>query len=136
MHHQTAYELFAGECDIFQNRAVFVVFCGKGNTLGGDGFDPGIGNGDAVCIPSKIFNGITEPVKGLPDIRAPLFLVEGILKLLPDIGITQLFTGRKTQPAVKVVLVDTVKQLPPEFITKYFCRNKEAITGFFQFHFL
>ena len=51
------------------------------------GKNPAVGDGNPVCIASKIFDGVAKAVKGFLDIRAPVFLIEPVFPLVPGIGI-------------------------------------------------
>ena len=79
MHHEPADEFTAGKGDLLQGRIILVVFCQKGNGASTNRLYPGVGDGNAVCVTPQIFNGITETVKGLPDVRAPGGIVEPVL---------------------------------------------------------
>lgn len=74
----------------------------EGNhTMGGTGFsatgtegcvcirdrdDPAVRDSNLVGIASKIFDCITKPIECFFDIRAPVFLIEGVFKGIPAKG--------------------------------------------------
>lgn len=39
-----------------------------------DSLDASVGNGNAVCVTPEVIDGIVEAVKGLLDVRTPVFL--------------------------------------------------------------
>ena len=82
MHHQTADEFFVGKGNVFCS-AIFIVFCSKGNGAFVYLYNPGVCNGNAVCITPEIFNGIPESVKGFLDVRNLCFPIKGIAEFSP-----------------------------------------------------
>lgn len=46
-------------------------------------------------VTPQIFDGIAEAVEGLPDVKAPVFLIEAVFPLLKLGGIAQLIAGRR-----------------------------------------
>ena len=49
--------------------------------------DAAVGNGDLMCISSKIFDGIAKTVEGFFDIRTPVFSVKFVPECGPFIGV-------------------------------------------------
>lgn len=66
MHQEPAGKLHLCDCDILCLIGV-VIFCSKRNMSVYNRSDPGITNGNPVCISAEVINGIFKPVKGLFD---------------------------------------------------------------------
>ena len=93
------------------------------------GKDPAVGYGDLMGVASKILDGVAKAVKGLFDIRAPVFLIETVLEGLPVGGIFQRGTGGgKSKGAFFVKLVQQCQVFPFEFIPEDKDRDKK-VTG-------
>ncbi len=67
----------------------------KSDLLFIDREDTAVGYGNLMCISAEIFNGITKPVKGLFDVRAPILFVKAITETGPFIRILQFFAGSR-----------------------------------------
>ncbi len=129
MHHKSADKFLTGDGYGFCP-AGFVVLSGKSNGFIGNGLDPGVGNGDAVCISAKIFNGITKSVKGFFDIGTPVFSIKSIAETAPFIGVSKFHAGSGKQKFLFFKQpLQIEKKFPPEFTTKNFNRDKEIRTG-------
>ena len=88
-------------------------------------------------ITSKVFNGIAETVKGLFNIRAPVFFVKAIFPFFPVIGIPKIITGRrKNQGTVIIKSGKVCHKFTLEFIPKHFRADKKVIGGFADFSIL
>lgn len=110
---------------------------GKGNLILREVKDAAVGDGDPVGIAAQIFNGITEAVKGLLDVRTPVFFVKPVLPLIPGGGITQLFAGRgKNKVSVFVKGRELSHKFPLELIPENFNRDKKPAGGFADLMFL
>lgn len=59
------------------------------------GQNPAVGNSNPVGILSKVFQGIAKTVERLLDIRTPVLLIKGILKILPSAVRSQAGQGRR-----------------------------------------
>ena len=99
---------------------------------GGLGFrdfdDPAVRDSDLIRVPSQIFDGVSESVKGLFDKRTPVLLVERVPELIPVIGIPEVLAGsRKGKPALLMIRIKEVKILSTELIPKDMDRKKELL---------
>ena len=132
MHHQSADELPV--CDgNFLCTAIFVVLCTKSRTCLTDIKYPGICDGYAVGVPSKIFNGVAKAVKGLLDIRTPLLFVKGVAQLVPFIAVSQLFAGiGEMQSAGLIICLQVCEEFSAELGGEYLCRDKKMVSACFQ----
>lgn len=137
MHHQPADELLRGDTDRLYGRIVAVILGCESDSLFGNTLNPGVGNGDTVCVASQVFQGIAKAVKGLPDIGAPLYVVELVQELPETERVTQLLTGmwENKHPFLKSI-VQCRKKLSPELACQDFGREKEMFTAFFQLQIL
>lgn len=72
-----------------------------------------------MYITAKVIIGIAEPIEGLFCMWNPSFAVEGILKLLPLIRITQPGAGiGKQELPSRIKLMERVHEHPPELTAK------------------
>lgn len=131
MHQEAPYELFIGDgygASGFPRRP------GPGGKDGicfTNGQDPAVGDGDFMCILTKIFNGVAKSVEGLLDIGAPVHPVKPVFEILPSSGCPEVEKGfREREPAVIEKEDKERKEFPFEFITQDKDRNEEASGGF------
>ena len=81
-----------------------------------------------MCIPSKVFNGIAKSVKSLFYVRAPVFVIKVIFELLPFIGITEFFTGRRENDLSFLVHgIQQGKIFPFKLVPQYPNRNEKPV---------
>ena len=88
MHHKTADEFSTGNSD----HCLFIGFIISGmerNFVLSNRDDPGIGNGNAVCTASKIFNGISVAIEGFFDLSIPVNGIERIFECIPVVMIAE-----------------------------------------------
>ena len=91
----------------------------KGHPVIIDGNDTAVGDGDLMCIPAEIFNGIAEAVKSLLYVGAPVYIIEVVTKLVPMIRIPEAYTGRgKREFSILIELVQAGKELAFKFIAQ------------------
>lgn len=93
MHQKTPDELlvFQGDILVF---ASFVILCGESDMSFPHGEDTGVGDSNAVSIASQVFDGISETVKGLLDVGAPILPVKAVAEFIPGIEAAQSLAGR------------------------------------------
>lgn len=133
MHHQTADKFLIGKVDLPDNGVVLIILCRKCNRFRRDFLNPGIGDGNPVCISSEIFDGITKAIEGLPDIWTPCFVVEDFSEFTPGIRILKPFTGsRKSQLSSVEALIKQGKKLAAKFSSENASRNEEATAASFE----
>lgn len=89
MHHKTPDELQAGYSDFHGGGVIFVILCCKGDRILCNSLYPGIGDGDAVGIAPKVFNGVAKAVEGFPDIRTPGSMIEAVPESSPGNRVLQ-----------------------------------------------
>ena len=90
MHKQSADKLLRGQLYIDYTSGP-IVPCRKRDIILRYGLYPGIGNGYAIGISSKILNSIAKLVKRLLDVGAPVFLVETVPKFIPRERVPEIF---------------------------------------------
>ena len=101
---------------------------GKGGLLFIHRNNTAVGDGDLMCIPAEILDGIAKSVEGFFDVRAPVLFVKGIAEFRPFIRISELFTGSGTcQGAAFVKGIEACEKFPFEFIPQDFNPDKEAV---------
>lgn len=85
-------------------------------------------------VPSKVFDCVSEAVKGFLDVRAPVFFIKGIAEFIPFIRIPELFTGRrKHQLTAFIKGIQGSKVFPLEFIPEDLYGDEKMIFGFTDF---
>ena len=88
MHHKTTDKFNTGNSD----HCLFIGFIISGmerNFVLSNRDDPGIGDGDAVCIASKIFNGISVAIEGFFDLSIPVNGIKRIFECIPVVIIAE-----------------------------------------------
>ena len=101
---------------------------GKDGLFLRDGKDPAVGDGDLVGIAAKVFDGITESVKSLFDIRAPVLFVKAVPESIPFIGVAESFTGPgKGESSFPVQVFQHGKIFSPELIPEDMDREEELL---------
>jgi hypothetical protein len=48
-----------------------------------------------MSVPAKILDGISKAIKGLFNVRTPVFLIKAVTELLPVVGIPEFTAGRR-----------------------------------------
>lgn len=100
---------------------------GKDSPLSVNGKDPAVGDGNLMCIPSKVFDCVAKSVKCFFYVRAPVLLVKGVTEFCPVVRVTQLFTGsRKKQFFVFMKGIKGSEVFPFKLVTEYLDRDKKA----------
>ena len=83
------------------------------------GKDAAVGDGNLMGIPAEIFNRITEAVKSLLYVGAPVYIIEVVTKVLPMIRIPKAYAGRrKREFPILIELVQAGKEHAFEFIAE------------------
>ena len=82
MHQEAAGKLSMAESDLPFWIPGFPATCREGDFCFRNGKDPVVGDRNPVGIASQIFDGVTKPVEGLFDIRAPVFPVKIVVGCL------------------------------------------------------
>lgn len=91
---------------------------------------PAVGNGNPVCVASKILNGIAKSVKSLLDVWAPVFFIKSVFPLLKGPGILQMAAGgRENKRAVMIQPGKRSHIFPFELIPEDPDRDKEPAGG-------
>lgn len=104
--------------------------CGKRDLGFRDGEDTAVGNGDLMCVPAQIFDGVTEAIKGLLDVRAPVFTVKGIFKSLPSRKRYKVLGGiRNDDLAILPEGIQEGEVLPFELVPQDKDRDKKLSTA-------
>lgn len=126
MHHEAPDEFQAEKGHLNGGGTIPVVLRGKGDGILGDSLYPGIGDGDAVGIASKVLDGIAEAIEGLPDVRAPGGIVKGVPEHGPGGRILQgrAGSGERELPGT-VKGVQGGKELPLGLCGEHPGRDKE-----------
>ncbi len=93
MHQEPPDKLFMAERDLPFRIPRGLSPCREGNFCFRDGKDPAVGDCNPMCIPPQIFDGVTKTVKGLFDVRTPVFLIKMVFESFPFKGISQCFAG-------------------------------------------
>lgn len=92
-----------------------------------NGTDAGIGDGDAVGVTAKIFNGVAEAVKSLLDEGAPVLVVEIIDQGLPCRRIGQFAAGsRDMEIMAGIKFLEMVKEFAAELFREDLHRNEKG----------
>ena len=86
MHQEPPDKLFMAERDLPFRIPRGLSPCREGDFCFRDGKDPAVGDCNPMCIPPQIFDGVTKPVEGLFDVRAPVFPVKIVFKSFPFRG--------------------------------------------------
>ena len=89
MHQEPPDKLFMAERDLPFRIPRGLSPCREGDFCFRDGKDPAVGDCNPMCIPPQIFDGVTKTVKGLFDVRAPVFPVMAVFKFVPGAGLLQ-----------------------------------------------
>lgn len=117
MHEKAPDKFQMGKGDRTPWGTSFFAACGKSDQGICHRKNPAVGDGDFMGVASKILDGIAKAVKGLFDIRTPIFLIEIVLEGLPAGGIFQRGTGGgKIKGAFFVKPVQQGQVFPFEFI--------------------
>ena len=58
-----------------------------------DGKKTAVRNGDLMRVPSKVFDGVPEPVEGFLNERAPVFRIKSVAERPPFAGLCQFPAG-------------------------------------------
>ena len=87
MHQEAPDKLSMAESDLPFWIPGFPATCRESNLCFRNGKDPVVGDGNPVGIASQIFDGVTKPVEGFFDVRAPVFPVKVVFKSFPFRGI-------------------------------------------------
>ena len=96
--------------------------------------NPAVGNGNLMGVTSKVFNGISETIEGLLNVRAPVLFIKAVFPLLPVIMVTQLFAGRRKNKGIAFIKRGKMRHIfALELITKNVCTDKKVIGGFPDF---
>ena len=83
-----------------------------------------------MCVAPKILNGIAKTVKGLFDVRTPVFFIKSVFPILKGTGILQTAAGgRKGKGAVFIQPGKAGHVFSLEFIPEDFDRDKELTGG-------
>lgn len=128
MHQETVYKLHMGEGYDTSGFPRLFPSGRKRNFRLIHRQNPAVGNGNPVGILSKVFQGIAETVERLFDIRAPVLLIEGILKILPSAVRSQTGQGRrKGKAAVTEKGIQQGKELSFKFVPEDMDRNEKFI---------
>lgn len=115
MHHETADEFLTGNGDLVCFSCP-VVLCKESDLFRCNAEDPGICDGDAVRVASKVFDGVAVPVKGLLQLDVPLRAVHLILKDRPGITVPEPGAGTgKRKFSFFVIPVKECEEFPTEF---------------------
>ena len=86
MHQEAPDKLFMAKSDLPLWIPGFPATCRESNLCFRSGKDPVVGDRNPVGIASQIFDGVTKPVEGLFDVRAPVFPVKIVFKSFPFRG--------------------------------------------------
>ena len=86
MHQEPPDKLSIAESDLPLWIPGFPATCREGDFCFRNGKDPVVGDRNPVGIASQIFDGVTKPVEGLFDVRAPVFPVKIVFKSFPFRG--------------------------------------------------
>ena len=87
MHQEASDKLSMAESDLPFWIPGFPATCRERNLCFRNGKDPVVGDSNPVGIASQIFDGVTKPVEGFFDVRAPVFPVKIVFKSFPFRGI-------------------------------------------------
>ena len=93
MHEEAPDKFHKGKGDLTPWVSRFLAARRKSDLGVCHGKDPAVGDSDLMGVAPKILDGIAKTVKGLFDIRAPVFPIEAVLEGLPLERIFQLGTG-------------------------------------------
>ncbi len=131
MHQVAADEFRIPERDVSARFTRFFPPCRECDLLPIHRQNPAVGDGDFVCIPAKIFDGIAKSVEGFFDVGAPVFFVKGIPEGSPFIRIPELFTGGgESQLSFLEKILKSGKKFPLELIPEDFHPEKEVFLYF------
>ena len=90
MHHKATNEFHAGNGNYLLLFG-FIILGMKRNFFFINGNDSGVSNGNAVGIPTEIFNGISISVEGFFDFGIPVNGVKFVLEFVPGIMVAKFF---------------------------------------------
>ena len=83
MHEKSSDELCVGHSNGTSRVTFFNGSCTKYYMSIRYGDNPAVRDSNLMCVTAKIFDSITKTIKGLFDIRTPVFLIERIFEFLP-----------------------------------------------------
>ena len=126
MHHEPSHELLTGKHErLFL--IVPVVFIREGHLRVGNRKDSGIGDGDAVGVPTEVLNGVSLSVEGLLDVDVPLFLIEAVAEGSPFIGVPEIQAGiGKRELSLRIKFLKSRKELAAEYGSHDLCREEKG----------
>lgn len=100
---------------------------GKSDRILGKGKYPVVGNGDLMGVASEILNGIAKAVKGLLDVRTPVFFIEPVFPFPEAAAILKMDAGgRKDKGTVFMETGKACQVFPFELVPEDLDRDKES----------
>ena len=127
MHQEAADEFRVFQCDPVPGVSRFPAPGGEGDVRFRDGQDPAVGDGGLMSIAAEILDGVSKPVEGFPDVRAPVLMVKGIPEFSPLVRVAQLFAGGgKVQLPVPEEGLKTGEELAFKLIPEGLDADKEV----------
>lgn len=134
MHQETPDEFSAAKGNLTFWFSRFLSSGRKSNLVLCNGTNSAVRNGGFVSITSQVFDGIAKTVKGLFDVRTPVFFVKAVFPFVPVIRMPQRFTGRrKYKRAAFVKRRKQCHKFALEFIPHNSHRNKKTTGCFTDF---
>ena len=131
MHQEPPDKLFMAERDLPFRIPGGLSPCREGNFCFRVGKDPAVGDCNPMCIPPQIFDGVTKTVKGLFDVRTPVFLIKMVFESFPFKGISQCFAGSgKHKLLLLMQRIQKGEIFPLKLIPQDSDRNEKFCGGF------